>query len=61
MEHPGSGLTGEKQKAKAIEDSFFKKIENIQKTREHVDDRACWSKKNSTNYRLPRFPVRWIV
>ena len=30
-----------KQKVKAIEDSFFKKIENIQKARENVDDRAC--------------------
>ena len=50
-----------KQKVKAIEDSFFKKIENIQKARENVDDRACWPKKKRTNYGLPRFPVRWIV
>ena len=40
VEHPGSGLAGEKQKAKAIEDRFFKKIENIQKARENVDGRA---------------------
>jgi hypothetical protein len=40
VEHPGSGLAGETQKAKAIEDRFFKKIENIQKARENVDGRA---------------------
>jgi hypothetical protein len=40
VDHPSSGLAGEKHKVKAIENRFLNKVGNIQKTRENVDGRA---------------------
>jgi len=37
---PGSGLAGEKERLKSLEDRFFKKMENFQKARESVNGRA---------------------
>lgn len=37
---PGSGLAGEKERVKSLEDRFFQKMANFQRARDNVDGRA---------------------